>query len=248
MKANCAIHRDEVKTRILLAAKKEFSAKGFGGATMRSIAAEAGVNQAMIHYYFSTKENMYKNIFQRHVAAITEKYLLKFCSEIDSWNAGAELKLCAAIYTLVYLEPYLCDAEIEGIIVHEIADGGGIFYDFMIKQYLAGQISSLEKIIREGVESGIFEIPDTVIFSAGIILFLKELSHGPWLLKDSGLPGGVDVVQRESMYNYMTEFSFKALKPSHGEMNIPELDEYKKKEIGLIFNELRCEIKKFLEE
>lgn len=47
------------KQAILDAAEEEFLEMGFHGAKTSSIAKRAGVTHAMLHYYFSTKENLY---------------------------------------------------------------------------------------------------------------------------------------------------------------------------------------------
>jgi len=55
---------------ILEAAVKEFSAKGFDGARTSTIAAEAGVTHAMLHYYFRTKEKLFERIFKDKIECI----------------------------------------------------------------------------------------------------------------------------------------------------------------------------------
>ncbi len=52
----------DTETRILQAAEKEFLEKGFAGARTASIAEAAGVNHAMLHYYFRTKEKLFERI------------------------------------------------------------------------------------------------------------------------------------------------------------------------------------------
>src|SRR3989442_2357240 len=42
-----------------------FVRRGSAGARMQEIAAEAGVNQALLHYYFRTKEHLAKAAFER---------------------------------------------------------------------------------------------------------------------------------------------------------------------------------------
>ena len=46
--------------RILEAARAEFVAKGFAAARMQAIARAAGVNHALLHYYFGSKEKLYE--------------------------------------------------------------------------------------------------------------------------------------------------------------------------------------------
>jgi TetR/AcrR family transcriptional regulator len=49
--------------KILAAAKKVFLKQGMAGARMQDIANEAGINKAMLHYYFRSKEKLFEKIF-----------------------------------------------------------------------------------------------------------------------------------------------------------------------------------------
>ena len=49
--------------KILAAAKKVFVLKGMDGARMQDIADEAGINKALLHYYFKSKEKLFEVIF-----------------------------------------------------------------------------------------------------------------------------------------------------------------------------------------
>jgi TetR/AcrR family transcriptional regulator len=52
----------ETKERILQAAQKEFADRGFSGARMETIARGASINKAMLFYYFSSKDNLYRTV------------------------------------------------------------------------------------------------------------------------------------------------------------------------------------------
>jgi TetR/AcrR family transcriptional regulator len=75
--------------RILEAAKKVFHTRGFEGARMQDIANEAGVNKALVHYYFRNKENLFKAVFEdafrRVVAKVKEIFVsdLSFTEKIE---------------------------------------------------------------------------------------------------------------------------------------------------------------------
>ena len=49
--------------KILLAARKVFTTKGMAGARMQDIADEAGINKALLHYYFRDKDKLFETIF-----------------------------------------------------------------------------------------------------------------------------------------------------------------------------------------
>ena len=56
--------RQQNETLILQAAEKVFAEAGFGGATMQLIADMAGLPKANLHYYFATKEELYRRVVQ----------------------------------------------------------------------------------------------------------------------------------------------------------------------------------------
>src|SRR5256885_4562008 len=55
----------DTERRILDAAHTVFLRRGTAGARMQEIAKEAGVNQALLHYYFRTKERLARAAFER---------------------------------------------------------------------------------------------------------------------------------------------------------------------------------------
>jgi len=53
------------RERILDASRREFAAFGYEGARVERIARKAGINKAMIFYYFSSKQNLYRTVIKR---------------------------------------------------------------------------------------------------------------------------------------------------------------------------------------
>ena len=61
--------RDNKTEKIILqAAEEEFLLKGFAGARTTEIAQKAGVNHAMLHYYFNTKEQLFEQVMAEKIA------------------------------------------------------------------------------------------------------------------------------------------------------------------------------------
>ncbi|TJY35787.1 TetR/AcrR family transcriptional regulator [Pontimicrobium aquaticum] len=57
--------RDEnTEGQILNAAKSIFQSKGMDGARMQEIADKAGINKAMLHYYFRSKQLLFEAVFK----------------------------------------------------------------------------------------------------------------------------------------------------------------------------------------
>ncbi|WP_456438242.1 TetR/AcrR family transcriptional regulator [Psychroserpens sp.] len=50
--------------QILVAAKNVFQAKGMDGSRMQEIADKAGINKAMLHYYYRSKQLLFEAVFK----------------------------------------------------------------------------------------------------------------------------------------------------------------------------------------
>jgi len=68
--------------KILDAAREIFHQKGFNGARMQEIADLAGINKALLHYYFKNKESLFEKIFNETFAQIASKLTEIFLSEM----------------------------------------------------------------------------------------------------------------------------------------------------------------------
>jgi AcrR family transcriptional regulator len=75
----------DAKDKIFQTALKEFSKEGFGGARVERIAKNAGVNKAMIFYYFSSKQNLYQELLNHVMSKIFGQV-----SELISRETNAE--------------------------------------------------------------------------------------------------------------------------------------------------------------
>ena len=60
-----AERREESMTLILDHAEAEFASKGYNGATLASVADMAGVDTALMRYYFGDKEQLFAAVFRR---------------------------------------------------------------------------------------------------------------------------------------------------------------------------------------
>jgi TetR/AcrR family transcriptional regulator len=88
---------ENTETRILNAAHAVFVRRGTAGARMQDIANEAGVNKALLHYYFRSKSRLSEAVFQRVASGVFGRL-----REIAGSNAELEDKVRGII--AVYLE------------------------------------------------------------------------------------------------------------------------------------------------
>ena len=71
-------HTDNKEADILHAAEREFLSKGYAGARTTAIAEAAGVTHAMLHYYFRTKEQLFKRILDEKLRLMGQSVLAAF--------------------------------------------------------------------------------------------------------------------------------------------------------------------------
>ena len=87
--------KDSTEDKILEAAKNVFVAKGMEGARMQEIADEAGINKALLHYYFRSKEKLFEAIFSKiiqfafpeitRIAQSNEPFISKIEQVVDAY-------------------------------------------------------------------------------------------------------------------------------------------------------------------
>ncbi len=77
----------ESEEKIFLAALDVFSREGKNGARMQEIADRAGLNKALIHYYFRSKERLYEEVF----SFVMRRYLLSLAASLKDNTSFEEL-------------------------------------------------------------------------------------------------------------------------------------------------------------
>jgi len=73
----------DTEARILDAAHAVFVRRGTAGARMQEIAAGAGVNQALLHYYFRSKDRLAKAAFERAASQLMPAVVQVLGSDLD---------------------------------------------------------------------------------------------------------------------------------------------------------------------
>lgn len=68
---------DKMEYLIMEAAEKLFITQGFTKTTTAQIAKKAGCNQALVHYYYRTKENLFEKIYESKIQLVFTNFLVK---------------------------------------------------------------------------------------------------------------------------------------------------------------------------
>ncbi|MBN1125574.1 MAG: TetR/AcrR family transcriptional regulator [Sedimentisphaerales bacterium] len=101
-----SVESDVTAERLLCAAEKLFAEKGFEGASIREITAEAGCNVAAVNYHFRGKEKLYREVFRRRLIQLREARIQAIKSVITK-GPSASLEELLSCYCKAFLDPFV---------------------------------------------------------------------------------------------------------------------------------------------
>jgi TetR/AcrR family transcriptional regulator len=134
------------RAKIAAAAEELFAARGFDGAAIRDIAKKAGVNGAMIHYYFGNKEGLYRAMLEG--AASRVRALL-----IETTGGSGSTRERLARFVDAYSAYMLSQPNLARILYREMLTGAK-HIKHIAQQYAATNYTMLRTMISDGVERG----------------------------------------------------------------------------------------------
>lgn len=142
--------RRENERIILAAAEKVFAEAGFGGATMQLIADMAGLPKANLHYYFATKEELYRKVVQQ----IFEIWL----HAADSFDDAPGPVEGIGAYIDAKMEISRRHPFGSKVWASEVMHGAPVIQDYLettLREWTAGRAGLIQKWIDEGKMSPI---------------------------------------------------------------------------------------------
>ena len=72
-----SVRKSETRRRLLQSAARVYASRGFGGATLDQVAAEAGFTKGAVYSHFGSKENLLLALMEEHLASqVTEQIAL----------------------------------------------------------------------------------------------------------------------------------------------------------------------------
>lgn len=157
------------KEIIIESALKLFSTKGFEGTSVREIAADAGVNVAMINYYFGSKEKLFESVVEYR--ALFLKGL--FSDLINNTSLTSIEKIDFIIDQTI--ERKLSNAHFHHILHRELSLEHRPQLRDAISNILLKNMDPVKTIIKNGIKKGEFKQVDielTIATMLGAIHYL----------------------------------------------------------------------------
>lgn len=157
--------------KIREAAKSVFIAKGFDGCTSREIAKEAGMNVALVNYYFCSKKQLFKLVFE----AVMEDFML---STVEVFKKDLSLESKMRIFIEKEYEFLTLHPDIPRFILSELSRGDKCEFDHAKILEKVGNTGVFEELI-EAQENGVIRKMDLT----NIMLLITANCHYPFMAK-----------------------------------------------------------------
>jgi TetR/AcrR family transcriptional regulator len=155
----------EVRAALLGAARQLFAGRGFHEVGTREIARAAGVNPAMIHYYFGDKEGLYKamlvDALEHLVAqvsaiaasdspAATKTPVTRGKAGASADGAGGPIPALLRLYTSTLLR----DPWIPRLMIREVLSDGAPFRKEFIERFASRAAQLIPELVRQERAAG----------------------------------------------------------------------------------------------
>ena len=140
----------ETRTRILDAALSVFASDGLAGARTEQIAAAAGVNKALLYYYFESKEKLYIAALESVATRVRDSSLAAMARE----TSPGERVLRSA---LNHFDRVLTQREFQSLMQQEMIrlhKGEQGAMPILIKHIFEPLMTALQATVKQGIESG----------------------------------------------------------------------------------------------
>jgi len=98
-------HGEQTRDRLLRAAERLFSRRGYARTSVRDITRDASCNVAAVNYHFSGKKSLYSEMFARRMTALREQRIARIKQSIEDNRDQATLEIVLQAFANAFLEP-----------------------------------------------------------------------------------------------------------------------------------------------
>ncbi len=150
-----------------LSRKKLISHFGYKKITMEDIARKVGIAKATLYRYFSSKEDILREIINHEGEILRNKL-----QEVVEKNTSPDLKIGNYTYTRFH---YLRKLALYYKTLSEEYYGQMPFIERERQRFDLFELDMLEKILMEGREQGVFDVHDTRLYTFVLLQAVKAL-------------------------------------------------------------------------
>ena len=140
-----------IEKRILWVAERLFLDKGFSGTSTTEIAKAVGCNQALVHYYFRTKENLFWDVFSPKIEQVVEYLDAPLDENLDFLERIRNI--IDFYFGMMSLDERLAPFIVKELIAHQ--DRWNFFRERFLRSESRNQaFGKFERMVQEEIQKG----------------------------------------------------------------------------------------------
>ena len=163
------------RQQLLDVAERLFAQKGYEAVSIRDLASEAGVNVAMVSYYFGSKDKLFEALIESKMPRTRERLEELAASGLSPWE-----KLSQVID--MYAEKFFAGRAFHRVVMREMSLQQRPEHVNLIAGYMERNIELIRGFIVEGQEKGIFRYVDVELTIATIFGSLSTIINNRLLV------------------------------------------------------------------
>jgi TetR/AcrR family transcriptional regulator len=202
----------DARQLILDAAERLFAARGFPRTTIKQIGQAAGVNSALLYYYFGDKDRLYREVLQRLIGILVERTSGRLAAR--GTPAERLRGLLEAQAEVLASQPNL-----PKLLLRELADHDADHAVEQVQLLAATTFRMLCELVREGQRDGSFRDDVDPRFAAVSVISQVAYFHlarpAVRILLQAG-PGGPSPDQTRAFTRHAADFALAAIGPRPG--------------------------------
>jgi TetR/AcrR family transcriptional regulator len=136
---------DDVREKLLTAARELFLRYGYRSVSSRQIATAAGANVAMIRYYFGGKPGLYKEVCNGVIQPVRAR--------IDAMMEGTMTVELSTVITAA-IRMWATNSWLPGLIIREVLMPDGPLRSMFVKEFPERLVPVVEKLVRQEIDRG----------------------------------------------------------------------------------------------
>ena len=202
----------ETRAAILSAAGQVFAKAGLDGARTDAIAAEAGVNKALLYYYFRSKDALYEAVVEDHFREFNRRAL-------EVLSAPGSARAILLRYVSLYFD-FISTRRRHAPLYQQLMTARGKSLERLVRRYVVPRNTAFNGLLERGIRDGEFRHVDarhTAISIVALIVFYFSAARVLQLLGHSDAYSASSLRRRKrEVLDFIGHGLFRGPKGSRG--------------------------------
>jgi TetR/AcrR family transcriptional regulator len=184
---------EKTRAAILAAAEAVFGKSGLAGARTEAIAAEAGVNKAMLYYYFRSKDELYDAVIEDHFSAFNR-------TALQALSAEGPARRILLNYVALHFD-FISTRHRYAPLYQQLMMTGGTRMERLVRKYFLPRAQALDALLERGMRNKEFRQMDrqhTAVSITALIVFYFSAAQVLKVLQETDAHSPANLKKRKA--------------------------------------------------